>query len=104
MGEPRVPELADQLQALVDQLLVDLGVTDLLRAVEELRDEEVLALRRELDDAERRRGGNAGVVEDPGGVVLVLHEASHRLERRLVLESPIEDRSAELVPPIGTNV
>src|SRR3954447_24998671 len=101
MGEPRIPQLADQLEALVDQLLVDLGVTDLLRAVEELRDEEVLAFRRELDDAERRRGLDARVVEDSCGVVLVLDQTSHRLERRLVLESAIEDRSAELVPPIG---
>ena len=40
-------------QALVDDGVVDLGVADLLRAVEELGDEQVLALRRELDDAHR---------------------------------------------------
>ena len=53
VGQARVPELADQRQALVDDVVVDRGVTDLLRAVEELGDEQVLALGRELDDARR---------------------------------------------------
>ncbi len=43
--DPGVPELADDLQALVDHLVVDRRVADLLRVVEELGDEQVLALR-----------------------------------------------------------
>ena len=53
--EPAVPQLPDQREALVDDGVVDVGVADLLRAVEELGDEQVFALGRELDDARRRR-------------------------------------------------
>ena len=56
VGEAGVPEPADEREALVDDLVVDLGVADLDGAVEELGDEQVLALGRQLDDAERRRG------------------------------------------------
>ena len=57
--EPGVPELADQHEPFVDDVVVDLGVADLLRAVEELGDEQVLAGRRHLDDAVGRRGRDA---------------------------------------------
>ena len=104
VGEPGVPELADQQQALVDDVVVDVGVADLLRAVEELGDEQVLALGRHLDDAVRRRGRDARVAQEAQRVVLVLDEPPHRLERRLVLEPPVEDRAAELVPAVGPDV
>ena len=56
--EPVVPQLPDEREALVDDDVVDLDVADLVRAVEELRDEQVFALGRELDDARRvRRSG-----------------------------------------------
>ena len=54
VGEPGVPQPADSGQALVDDLVVDLGVADLDGAVEELGDEQVLALGGQLDDAQRR--------------------------------------------------
>ena len=55
--KPGVPEGAYQGEPVVDDLVVDLElrVADLLRPVEELSDEQVLALRRELDDAVRAR-------------------------------------------------
>ena len=43
--------------------VVDLGLADLLRAVEELGDEQVLALGRELDDPERRGRADAEVAK-----------------------------------------
>ena len=51
-----------------------------------------------------RGGGHADVAQEPGRVVLVLDEAAHRLERRLVLEPPVEDRPAELVPAVRPDV
>ena len=59
MGDAGVPQLADQREALVDDLVVDLGVADLDGAVEELGDEHVLALGRQLDDADRLRRRDA---------------------------------------------
>ena len=102
--EPGVPELADEREALVDDLVVDLGVADLLRVVEELGDEQVLARRRELDDAVRLRGRDAGVAHDAQRVVLVLDQARDRLEGRFVLEPSVEDRATELVPAVGAHV
>ena len=55
VGEAGVPQPADERQALVDDVVVDLGVADLLGAVEELGDEQVLALGGQLDDAARAR-------------------------------------------------
>ena len=50
------------------------------------------------------RGRDADVTEQASGVVLVLDEAPHRLERRLVLEPAVQDRPSELVPPVGPDV
>ena len=80
------------------------GVADLLGAVEELGDEQVLALGRHLDDAVGRRGRDADVLQQPQRVVLVLDQPAHRLEGRLVLEAAVEDRAAELVPAVGAHV
>ena len=66
--------------------------------------EQVLALGCHLDDAVRRRGRDADVAQESGRVVLVLDEPPDRLERRLVLEPPVEDRPAELVPAVGPHV
>ena len=54
--EPGVPQLPDQQQPLVDHVVVDHGLADLDRALEELRDEHVLALGRDLHDSVRPRG------------------------------------------------
>ena len=51
VGDADVPELSDQLQALVDDRVVDLGIAEVLGVLEELGDEHVLAVGRELDDA-----------------------------------------------------
>ena len=102
--EPGVPELADELQALVDDVVVDVGVADLLGAVEELGDEQVLALGRHLDDAVRRRGRDADVAQEAQPRSPRTRRAADRLERRLVLEPAVEDRAAELVPAVGAHV
>ena len=44
VGEVRIPELADDAQPLVDDGVVDLGLTDLFGAVDELKDDQVLPL------------------------------------------------------------
>ena len=77
VGEPGVPQPAHEREALVDDLVVDLGVADLDGAVEELGDEQVLALGRQLDDAERGGRRDAGVAHHPQRVVLVLDEPAH---------------------------
>ena len=104
VGDAGVPELADEGQAFVDDLVVDLGVADLLGAVEELGDEQVLALGGQLDDPHRPRRRQAGVAEQAHRVVLVLDQLAHRLERPLVLEVAVEDRPPELVPAVGADV
>ena len=104
VGQPGLPQAAHEREALVDDLVVDVGVADLDGPVEELGDEEVLALGRQLDDPERGGRRQAGVAHDPQGVVLVLDEPAHRLERRLVLEAPVEDRPARLVPAVRADV
>ena len=43
--QARVPELADEVQPLVDEVVVHLGVPQGVRAGEELGDEQVLAAR-----------------------------------------------------------
>ena len=48
--------------------------------------------------------GMPDVAHEPQRVVLVLDEPAHRLERRLVLEAPVEDRAPELVPAVGPDV
>ena len=49
VGQPGLPELADDLEAVVDDLVVDLGLAELGGAVEELGDQQVLAFGGELD-------------------------------------------------------
>ena len=104
VGEPGIPQTPDHRHALVDDVVVDLGLGDLSRPLEELGDDEVLALGRQLDDADRRRRRDTGIADDAQRVVLLLRQPTHRLERGLVLESPIEDRSERLVPAVGAHV
>ena len=104
VGEPGIPESPHERQALVDDLIVDLGVADLLGAVHELGDEHVLTLGCQFDDPQRRGCRDAGVAHQPQGVVLVLDEAAHRRERCLVLQPAVQDGAAELVPAIGSHV
>ncbi len=102
--EPRVPHLPHEAQALVDHGVVDVGVADLDRAVEELHHDHVLALGRDLDDPVGRGRREPVVLEQPQRVVLVLDEPADRLERGLVLERAVQDRAAGLVPAVGPHV
>ena len=104
VGDAGVPEPADQGQPLVDDLVVDLGVPDLLGAVEELGHHQVLALGRQLDDAHRLGGRDARVAQQAHGVVLVLDEPAHGLVRPFILQAPVQDRAAELVPAVGPHM
>ena len=91
-------------RTLIDHVVVDVGVADLLRPVEELGDQQVLALGCHLDDSVRRCRRDADIAQEAGRVVLVLDEPPDRLERCFVFEPPVEDRPAELVPAVGPHV
>jgi hypothetical protein len=104
MGQAGLPELADDPQALVDEVVVDLDLTDLVRADKELGDEQVLALRSDLDDPVRWRHRQAGVPHQPQQVVLVLHQPALRVERFLVLQLAIEHPATELVSAVRAQV
>jgi hypothetical protein len=101
VGQPGVPQLADDAEAVVDDALVDLGLAQLGGAGEELGDQQVLPLRGELDDPVGSRGGQPGQVELVQGVVLLLDQPPHGVERLLVLQPPVEQLPAELVPTVG---
>jgi hypothetical protein len=104
VGQTGVPEAADDLEAVIDDPLVDLGVAQLDRAVEELGDQHVLAVGGELDEAERRRARQPGVAHDPQRVVLLLDQASDAVEGLLVLQPPVHQLPAQLVPAVGAQV
>src|SRR3954471_13457164 len=101
MREPGVPQPPNQHETLVDHTIVDLGLADLFGPVEELCDEEVLALWGHLDDSIRRRSRDPDVAQQAGRVVLVLDKSPYRLKWCFVLETAIEDRPTELVPPVS---
>ena len=73
-------------------------------AREELRGQQVLAVRGQLDDPVGLRDPEALVVEEPQRVVLVVDQAPDRAEGRLVLELAVEDRASDPVPAIGPRV
>ena len=104
MGDAGPPELLDHREPLVDDLVVDVGVSDLDGSVEELGDHHVFPFGGELDDADRFGRPDPGVHEDPRRVVLVLDHPGHGLERPLVLEPAVQDRAAVLVPAVGSDV
>jgi hypothetical protein len=104
MGQPGVPELADDAQALVDDLLVDLGLAEFLGLIEELEGDQVLALGGELDDPVGRRRGQAGVAQQPQRVVLLLDQPADGVEGLLVLEAAVQQLPAQLVPAVRAQV
>ena len=104
MGQTCVPQPADHRQPFVDDAFIDVGIPDLLGTLEELHEDHVLALGLDLDDAARRRHGEALVAEQAQRVVLVLHEAPDGLEPGLVLEGAVQDGSRQLVPTVGAHV
>jgi len=105
VGKTAVPELASDGEAGIDDGVVHIDVSaDLCGAVEELGHQQVLPLRRDLDEAERAGRGDAGAVHQPEEVVLVLHEAANRGEGRLVLEPPVDQGAEQLVPAVRTQM
>ena len=104
VGQPGVPQLADQGQSVVDDAVVDVGVAELGRIVEELGDEQVLPLGGELDEPVGPRGGQAGEMQLVQRVVLLLHQAPHRVEGLLVLQPAVQQLPTELVPAVGAQV
>ena len=80
------------------------GTPSLLGILEELGDDEVLVVRRQLDDAVRVGDADAVIGQEAQRVVLVGGEAAHGADRRLVLELAVEDRATDAVPAVGALV
>ena len=104
MGQPGVPQLADDPQAVVDHLGVDLGLAQLGGAVEELGDQQVLPLGGELDEPERGRAGQPGPLHQRQRVVLLLDQPADGVERLLVLQPAVQQLPAQLVPAVRAQV
>ena len=100
VGQPRIPQPADDAKAVVDHALVDLGVAELGGVVEELGDQQVLAFGGELDHPVGRRRGQAGVAQQPQRVVLLLDQPADGVERLLVLQAAVQQLPAQLVPAV----
>ena len=101
VGEPRVPEMPNEVEAPVDHGVVHVRVAEVPASLEELRDEHVLAVRGQLDDAVGSRDANACVAERAKRIVLVGHEAPHRAHRRLVLQLAVQDLPDHAIPAVG---
>jgi hypothetical protein len=104
VGQARLPQLADDHQALVDDRVIHRRLADLGGPVEELAHHQVLALWGELHDAIRLWAGYPGALHQRQGVVLLLDKPTHGVERLLVLQPPIQQGPAELVPAVGPQV
>ena len=104
MGEPGVPQPADQQQPLVDHAVVDIGVAYLDRIFEELGDQHVLALGGDLHDPVRLRRADPDIAQEPQHVVLVLGQPTDRLEGLLVFQGAVLDGAPDLVPAVGADV
>jgi hypothetical protein len=107
VGDPGVPQLADQRQPLVDDRVIDLGLADFGGAGEELGDEQVLTLGGDLDDAVGPGRADPGFSQQVQRVVLVFGQAPHRLEGGFVLQGAVQDgpcpEPATLIP-LATSV
>jgi hypothetical protein len=88
VGQPGVPQLADDSQPVVDDLVpglgIDLGFAELGGAVEELGDQQVLPFWCQLHEAVRRGGRQPAVAHHPERVILLLHQPPDRMKRLLV--------------------
>jgi len=104
VGQAGLPQPPDDSQAVVNDALVDLGLAQLGGAVEELGDQQVLPLRGELHEPVGPGSGEPGVAAEPQRVVLLLDQPPHGVERLLVLQAPIEQLPAQLVPAVGAQV
>ncbi len=99
-----VPQLPDQQQPLVDDVVVDLRLADFDGTGEELGDEQVFPLRGDLHGPVRCRGADPGVAQQAEHIVLVLGELPHGRERVLVLHGAVPDGAPQLVPAVGADV
>ena len=104
VGQPGVPQLADDAEPVVDHLLVDLGLAELGGAGEELGDQQVLPLGGQLHEPERGRAGKAGPMHQRQRVVLLLDQAADGVERLLVLQPAVQQLPAQLVPAVRAQV
>jgi hypothetical protein len=104
MGDPRVPQAADQPQSLVDQLVIDVGVADFHRSVEVLGGHQVFPLGGDLHNAVGLGHGDPGILQEAQGVVLVLGQAPHGLEGVLVFQGAVKDGPPQFVPAVGADV
>jgi hypothetical protein len=76
VGDPGVPQAADDGQGVPDRVPADLRIQDLLSPGEELGHQQVLPLGGELDEPVGGSGRDAHVGHQPQHVVLVLHPAA----------------------------
>jgi hypothetical protein len=104
VGQPGRPQPPDDGEAVVDHPVVDLGLAELDGLDEELGDQQVLTFRGELDHAVGPWRGQPGQVQLLQGVVLLLDQPAHGVERLLVLQAPIQQLPAQLVPAVGPQV
>src|SRR5438552_6961805 len=104
MGQTGVPQAPYHLKPLVDDLVINRDVADLLSTIEELRHQQVFALRCDLDDSVRLGYGEPRGVHEPEEVVLVLHQPANGVERLLVLQPAVHQGPTELVPTVGSDV
>src|SRR4029450_11855017 len=74
------------------------------RVGEELGDQQVFAFGGELDHAVGSGAGQAGVAAQPQGVVLLLDQPPHGVERLFVLQPAVQQLAAQLVPAVGAQV
>ena len=104
MCESGLPEPAHQVESLVDDAVVDVGVPDFAGSIEEFHDHEVFTFRGDLHDADGFGDRQPGSVEEAQRVVLVLNEAADAVERLLVLQAAIQQCPSELVPAVGAQM
>jgi hypothetical protein len=90
VGKTGVPQAPDDRQALVDDGVVDLNLTDFLGAFEKLGDEQIFPFGSELDAAEGLWNRQAPVPQQPQRVVLVFDQPPDGVERLLVLEPAVQ--------------
>ena len=62
VGQPGVPQIANEREAVVDDPVVDVGLTEFDRAVEELGYQQILSLGGEFRESIGSRCGQAGQV------------------------------------------
>ena len=104
MGEPGIPQAADGEERIIDDLVGHVDIAHFLRVLQELGDDEVFALRRQLDEPIGLGRRQPCILELEQDVILVFDESPHRSEANLVLERAVEHGASHLVPAIRPQV